>query len=54
MNLAQHSTPAVLLAMQMAMEQAAIGRSEADRALACTGVADLATELARRYTPPKA
>lgn len=53
-KLAQHSTPAVLLAMQMAMEQAAIGRSEAERNLAGAAVADLAQELARRYTPPKA
>ena len=53
-KLAQHGTQAVLEAMHMAMEQAAIGRSEADRALACIGVADLALEIARRYTPPKA
>lgn len=51
-KLAQHSTPAVLLAMQMAVQQSAIGRSEADRALASTAVVDLAQELARRYARP--
>lgn len=51
-KLAQHSTSAVLEAMRMAMEQAAIGRSEADRALASTAVVDLAQELARRYARP--
>ena len=51
-KLAQHSTSAVLEAMMMAMQQAAIGRSEADRALASTAVVDLAQELARRYARP--
>ena len=52
-KLAQHSTSAVLEALRMAMEQVAIGRSEADRALASTAVVDLAQELARRYARPK-
>ncbi len=51
-KLAQHSTPAVLEAMRMAMQESAIGRSEADRALASTAVVDLAQELARRYARP--
>lgn len=52
-KLAQHSTSAVLEAMMMAMQQADTATSEAARNMAGVSVADLAQELARRYTPPK-
>lgn len=52
-KLAQHSTSAVLEAMMMAMQQADTATSEAARNMAGIAVADLAQELARRYTPPK-
>lgn len=52
-KLAQHSTPAVLDALMMAMKQADTATSEPARNMAGLAVADLAQELARRYAPPK-
>ena len=52
-KLAQHSTPAVLLAMQMAMQEADdTSKSEPARNMASMSVVDLAQELARRYARP--
>lgn len=52
-EVAQHSTPAVLEAMMMAMQQADdTSKSEPARAMASMSVVDLAQELARRYARP--
>lgn len=53
-KLAQHSTPAVLDALMMAMQQADdTSKSEPARNMARLSVVDLAQELARRYDLPK-
>lgn len=52
-KLAQHSTPAVLDALMMAMQQADTATSEPARNMARLSVVDLAQELARRYDLPK-
>jgi hypothetical protein len=52
-KLAQHSTPAVLDALVMAMQQANdTSKSEPARNMASTAVVELAQELARRYARP--
>jgi len=48
----QHSTPAVLGALMMAMKQADTATSEPARNMASMSVVDLAQELARRYARP--